>query len=547
MVDWSALTRRGLLGAGGVAAVAAGTAFALRGSKAARHGGADSRTFHRGNRAEPDTLDPHLATSQYEYEIVGDMFVGLMTENAAGDPMPGAALGYEASADGLVYRFHLRPHNWSDGTPVTARDFVFSFRRVLSPKTAAMSAGVLYPIRNAEAVNGGKLPPEALGVRAIDDHTLEIAFQLEVPYIAQLMTHNASFPVPQHAVEKYGNAWARPENAISNGAYVAREWLPNDHILLVKNDSFFDAHNVAIERVYYYPTEDYSAALKRFRAGDLDINIGVPSQEIGWVKSALPAELHITPYLETQYVIFNAVEKPFNDVRVREALSLAIDREVIAYKVMRAGERPAYAFVPPQMPSYPGTAAVRFRNLGMVARIAKAKALLAQLGYGPDNPLAFDYNIKNETDSRLVAVALQAMWGEIGARMRIVPSDPKIHYNLLMRQSFAVAEAAWVADYRDAKNFLMWGPSFMKEMDYGAYDNPRFDALMEQANHTPDPVLRGKLMCDAEQVVLDDVAFAPVYFGVSRTLVSPAVKGWIDNQINVNRTRFLSLDRSRVA
>jgi oligopeptide transport system substrate-binding protein len=545
MVDWNAMSRRGLLGVSGAAAVAAGTAFALRGSGGVRSGRSDSKTFHRGNRAEPDTLDPHLATSQYEYEIVGDMFVGLMTENAAGDPAPGAALGYEASPDGLVYTFHLRPHNWSDGTPVTARDFVYSLRRVLSPKTAAMSAGVLYPIRNAEAVNGGKLPPEALGVRAIDDRTLEIAFEVEVPYIAQLVTHNASFPVPQHAVEKYGDAWARPENAISNGPYVVKEWLPNDHILLVKNRRFFDAHNVAIERVYFYPTEDYSAALKRFRAGELDINIGVPSQEIAWVKTALPAALHIAPYLESQYVIFNTVQKPFNDVRVREALSLAIDREVIAGKVMRAGERPAYSFVPPQMPLYPGTAAVRFRNLGMAARIAKAKALLAQVGYGPDNPLAFDYNIKNETDSRLVAVALQAMWSEIGARPRIAPSDTKTHYNLLMKQAFAVAEAGWVADYRDARNFLMWSPSFSNVMNFGSYHNPRFDALMVQANHTVDPLLRGKLMCDAEQVVLDDVALAPVYFAVSRTLVSPDVKGWIDNQINVNRTRFLSLDRSR--
>jgi oligopeptide transport system substrate-binding protein len=545
MANWNALSRRSLLGASGAAAIAAGAAFAVRGSGGARSDRSDPKTLHRGNRAEPDSLDPHLAATQYEYEIVGDMFVGLMTENAAGDPVPGAALSYEASPDGLVYTFHLRPHNWSDGTPVTARDFVYSLRRVLSPMTAAQSAGVLYCIRNAEAVNGGTLPPEALGVRAIDDRTLEIAFQVEVPYIAQLVTHNATYPVPQHAIEKYGSAWARPENAISNGPYVVREWLPNDHILLVKNDRFFDAHNVAIERVYFYPTEDYSAALKRFRAGELDINIGVPSQEISWVKSALPAALHIAPYLESQYVVFNAVQKPFSDVRVREALSLAIDREVIAAKVMRAGERPAYSFVPPQMPGYPGTAAVRFRGLGMAARIAKAKALLAQAGYGPDNPLSFDYNIKNETDPRLVAVALQAMWHEIGAEMRIAPSDAKIHYSLLMKQAFAVAESGWVADYRDARNFLMWGLSFTKVMNFGSYHNPQFDALMLQANHTVDPLLRGKLMCDAEQIVLDDVALAPVYFGVSRTLVSPAVRGWVDNQINVNRTRFLSLDRSR--
>jgi oligopeptide transport system substrate-binding protein len=199
------------------------------------------------------------------------------------------------------------------------------------------------------------------------------------------------------------------------------------------------------------------------------------------------------------------------------------------------------------MPGYPGTAAVRFRSVAMNARVEKARELLSAAGYGPNNPLTFDYNIKNETDPRLVAVALQAMWSEIGAHTSIVPSDAKIHYDLLMKQSFAVAEAGWVADYRDAKNFLMWGLAFTKVMNFGSYYNPRFDALMEQADHTVDPLLRGKLMCDAEQTMLDDCAMAPVYFAVSRTLVSPQVKGWIDNQINVNRTRFLSLDRSRVA
>lgn len=545
MVQWNSLTRRGLLGAGSMAAVAAGAAVALRGSGGAARPHDDAGTIHRGNRAEPDSLDPHLASSQYEYEIVGDMFVGLMTENAAGDPVPGAALGYDVSADGLVYTFRLREHNWSDGTPVTAQDFVFSFRRVLNPKTASQSAEVLYPIRNAQEVNAGKLPPELLGVRAIDEHTLEVAFHIEVPYIAQLLTHNASYPVPQHVVELHGETWLKPENMAGNGPYVLKEWLPNDHILLAKNPRFYDVANVAIERVYFYPTEDYAAALKRFRAGELDLNIGVPSQEIGWVRDTLPHALHVAPYLFTQYVIFNMRQKPFDDRRVREALSLCIDREVVAQRVMRAGEQAAYAFVPPHMPGYPGTAAVRFRNETMRRRIEMARALLAQAGFGPDNPLSFDFNIVNETDPRLASVALQAMCDEIGARVRIVLSDSKNHYNLLYRQAFSVAWAGWVADYRDAKNFLMLGQTSSKAENYGSYSNPRFDALMEESDHTADAKARGALLAQAEQIMLDDVALAPLYFGVSRTLVSPAVNGWIDNQINVNRTRYLSLDRNR--
>ncbi|MGD0190183.1 MAG: peptide ABC transporter substrate-binding protein [Rhizomicrobium sp.] len=546
MADWKAFTRRGLLGAGGVAAVAAGAAYALRGSGTSRASSADPWTLRRGNQSEPDTLDPHLATAQYEYQIVGDMFVGLMTEDAAGNPVPGAALGYDISPDGLTYRFHLRRHTWSDGVQVTADDFVYSLRRALSPKTASQSAAVLYAIKNAEEVNGGKAPLDALGVRAIDADTLEITFHIEVPYFAQLMTHNVGYPVPRHVIEKFGEQWTRPGNIVCNGPYVLKEWLPNDHVLLERNQRFYDAHNVAVRGVYYYPTEDYAAALKRFRAGELDLNIGVPSQEIGWVKSILPGALHLAPFLETQYVIFNVVPKPFNDVRLREALSLAIDREVIAGKVMRAGEQPAYAFVPPRMPSYPGTAALRFKPLPMAARIERARDLLGKAGYGQQNPLVFDYRIINETNHRLVAVALQAMWDGIGVHARIVPSDAKNHYNLLMKQDFAVASAGWVADYRDARNFLLLGQSSTKSINFGAWSSPRFDALMDQSDRTADAAARGELLDEAEQVMLDDASVAPIYFGVSRTLVSPSVKGWIDNQINVNRTRYLSLDR-RVA
>ena len=545
MGDWDRLTRRSLIGVGGAAAVATGTAFALRGSGRGRRSLAGAGTFNRGNAAEPDTLDPHLASTQYENNIIGDMFMGLMTENAAGDPVPGAALSYMVSADGLVYTFRLRDHKWSDGVPVTAHDYVYSFRRILNPKTAAQYSAILYPIRNAKAVNGGALPLEQLGVRALDDHTLEITFEIEVPYIAQLLTHYSTFAVPAHAIEKYGQAWLRPGNAVGNGAYVLKEWLPNDHILLEKNPYFYDAGNVKIERVFFYPTQDYSAALKRFRAGELDMNLGVPPQEIGWLRASMPSALHIVPFLLTQYVLFNVKQKPFDDVRVREALSLAIDREIIAAKVMHAGEKPAYSLVPPHIPDYPGTAAIRFRGQPMDERIARATALLSEAGYGWKNPLAFDFNIQDQTDSRLIAVALQSMWKNVGAQIRILPSDDKNHYNLLLKQAFSVAWSGWVADYRDAKDYLLIGQSSAKDLNNGAYASPKFDALISQADRTADPQGRGRLLAGAEQVMLDDVALAPVYFAVSRTLVSPAVQGWVDNQINTNRSRYLRLDRSK--
>src|ERR1700734_1212230 len=219
-LDRRKLTRRSLIGAGTAVVVAGGTSFALRGGPQTRHTVVDSKTLNRGNRAEPDSLDPHKADGNWEYNIIADMFTGLITEDAAGNPMPGAALGYSVSPDGFVYTFKLREHKWSDGVAVTAHDYVFSFRRILDPKTAAQYAAILYPIRNAEAVASGKLPPDQVGVRAIDDHTLEITFHIQVPYIAQLLTHFTTFAVPQHVVEKYGDAWIQPGNAVSNGPYV---------------------------------------------------------------------------------------------------------------------------------------------------------------------------------------------------------------------------------------------------------------------------------------------------------------------------------------
>ena len=356
------LSRRTLIGAGGLFAAYCGAAFAFRGSGERRRAAYyDTRALNRGNGAEPDTLDPHLASTQYESNILGDMFLGLMTEDAAGNPVPGAATGFTASDDGLVYTFTLRDHVWSDGTPVTAHDYVYSYRRMLDPKTAAQYAAILYPIKNAQAVNAKQCPGEDLGVRALDDRTLQIEFMVEVPYVAQLFTHYATFAVPPHVVERFGDQWQRPQNMVTNGAYTLKEWVSNDHIQLVKNPRFYDARNVTIERVTYYPTQDFSAALKRFRAGEIDTQMGVPSQEIGWLKYNMPGALQVTPYVQTEYVLFNLGAKPMDDLRVREALSLAIDREVIASRVMHAGEQAAYAFVPPHMPGYPGDAQIRFR------------------------------------------------------------------------------------------------------------------------------------------------------------------------------------------
>ena len=538
------LSRRLLLGSGAVLA-AGGSVYAFQGGgRMQRRAVAGAGTFNRGNGAEPDTLDPHLATGDWENNIIGDMFIGLMTEGADGTPIPGAAERFSASANGLTYTFRLRDHLWSDGRPVTAADFVYSFRRVLNPKTAAQYASILYPILNARAVNAGELPPEKLGVRALDARTLEIIFHFQVPYVAQLLTHYSTFPVPRHVVEQHGADWLRPENIAVNGPYILKDWIANDHIHLARNPRFYDSAKVAIENVYFFPTQDSSAALKRFRGGEFDVlSASIPPQQTLWLKREIPDELRLFPYMLTQYVVFNLDRPPFGNLAVRTALSMAIDRETIVNKVTRGGEGPAYSFVPPGMPGYPGKAHLAFEGVPMSVRRERARALLKEAGYGPHRPLQFNYEIQSTTEARLVAVVLQEMWREIGAEVQIVQSESQVHYDLLMRRDFEVAWAGWSADYLDPKDFLFTLVSTSTSMNNGDYHSHVFDALMSDSDIEHDPRLRAQLLEDAEQRMLDDMALAPVYFGVTRNLVSTDVRNWISNKVNINRTRWLRLNR----
>ncbi len=541
------LSRRLLLG-GAAALAAGGSVYGFQGNqRMQRSAAADAKTLNRGNGAEPSTLDPHLATGDWENNIVGDMFMGLMTEAPDGTAIPGAAERFAVSADGLTYTFRLRKHSWSDGKPVTAEDFVYSLRRVLNPATAAQYASILYPIHNARAVNAGKLPLEKLGVRALDARTLEIKFHFQVPYIAQLLAHYSTFPVPRHIVEKYGSDWLRPENIAVNGPYVLKEWVANDHIRLARNPRFYDSAKIAIENVYFFPTQDSAAALKRFRGGEFDVLSGsIPPQQTVWLKREIPAELRLHPYMLTQYILFNFDRPPFDNLAVRTALSLGIDREIIVDKVTRGGETAAYSLVPPGMPGYPGKAQLAFRNVPMAVRRERARELLKEAGYGPNRPLRFNYEVESTTEARLVAVVLQEMWREIGAEAQITQSESQVHYDLLLRRDFDVAWTGWSADYLDPKDFLFTLDGDTS-MNNGNYESAIFNALMHDSDLERDTKLRAELLEQAEQRMLNDMAVAPVYFGVTRNLVSTDVQGWVPNSVNINRTRWLWLRRARAA
>lgn len=504
---------------------------------------ADAGTLNRGNGAEPESLDPPLADTAWEQNILGDLMMGLFTEDAEGKPIPGAVLEASVSPDGLTWTFILRDHLWSDGTPVTAQDFVFAWRRLLDPKTGSKFASIVYPFKNAKAVAEGRMPPDALALRAADDKVLVLELEHPAPYMRELLTHNILYPVPRHVVEAKGAAWTQAGTYVSNGAYVLTERVPNGHIALTKNPRFYDAANVTIERVVFYPTEDAGAALTRFRAGELDTQEPFPADQIDWLRQNMPGALKQTPTLSIDYIVLNIRRKPFDDVRVREALNLALDRDTIAQKIYRIGEQPAYNIVPPGIANYPGGAAFAFQSLPYPSRVARAQELMRQAGYGSGKRLRTTFATTTLPDSRRAAAAVQAMWAAVYVDLDIAQSDSAITYSKLRQYDFDIGTANWGADFNDASNFLMILTTGNAQ-NYAGYSNPAFDALYAAAEKEPDAAARGRLLFEAEQIALKDHAWVTRNFRTSRVIVQPYVKGWIANARNYNRSRWLTLEKA---
>ena len=511
----------------------------------------DRVVFHRGNGAEPASLDPHKASGTWENNIIGDMFLALYTEDELGAPVPGAISGHTISDDLLVHTFTLRDDIvWSDGVPVTAHDFEFAFRRIINPNTAARYASILYLIENAEELNTSddlenlEERMTSLGVHALDDMTLEIRLDHPAPYLPQLLTHYTAYPVPRHTIEEFGDRWSRPGNMVSNGAYTLAEWVPNDHITLVKNDLFYDADNVNIDEIIVYPTDDESAALRRFRAGELDANTGFPSQQFEWLQENMPDEMRVAQYISTTYILFNMDDPAFQDLGVRQALSMAIDRTTITEQVLRTGQQPTFTLVPPLMPNYtPPT--VFYENMTMEERVAAARELMREAGYSPENPLQFEYRYMEGVDSRRYAVAVAGFWEAIYVDVDLINTEPATHYADLESHNFAMGGAGWIADYADPENYLFLFDSASGGLNYALYNNPTYDALLAQAAITADPGERSAILQEAEALILSEAPFIPTHNSVSKSLVGRQVVGWEDNVVHIHRTRYMSIDESQ--
>jgi len=501
---------------------------------------APPRILKIGNVTEPLTLDPHRATMSPENNIMANMFIGLTTSDSKGNDVPGMAESWTTSPDGLVWTFKLRKAMWSDGVAVTADDFVFGIQRALNPKTGAAFSTYIYQIKNAEAVNNAKMPVEKLGVRAVDLQTVEITLEYPVPYFTSLASHYLMYPVPRRMLEKYGEQWIRPENAISNGPFLLKEWKSNDFIRMEKNSRFYDAGNVCLNEVIYFPTTDAVAAERLVKTGQLDANMSFAGGRLAFLQKEMPDYLRVGPMALLDYIVFNTKKPGYSDMRVRQALSIALDRDFMAKEILRAGETPATSLVPPGVKTYPDGPVSGLFEGTLPERQARARGLLEAAGFGPNKPLAITYSYSRSADRDRLAPIIQDAWQTIApwVRVELLGTDTQIHYAKIDAGDFEVAQANWNQG-NDPKEVLYLLETRSNIMNSGRYSNPVYDRLIIQSDYEQDTEKRWKLLRQAEELAVREAAIAPTYFGAHRALVNPRITGWDDNRFHEHRARYL--------
>lgn len=499
--------------------------------------------FHRGNGSEPDTLDPHRSEETSAAEILRDIYEGLTTETVDSQVAPGVAERWTISDDGTVYTFYIRKSaRWSNGDPVVAEDFVFAFRRTLNPATASTYAQTLYPIKNAKAVSSGKAPLETLAVVAQDPATLEVTLKAPTPYFLQLLNHASTYPVHRPSIEQFGDNFSQPGRLVSNGAYTLEEWMVQSHIKLIKNPHYWGREHVQIDEVYHYPTEDIDSEFKRYRAGELDFTDQIPNSQFKWISKNLGTDLKVDPYLSTYYYVFDLSEPPFDDVRLRQALTMVINREILTERVTGVGEVPAYGLVPRGVANY-ASQSYSWSDLPMQARIAVARELYQQAGYSDDTPLQVQIHYNTSENHKKIAVAIASMWKEtLGVRVKLLNEEWKVLLQTRKnRSNWEILRYGWVGDYNDAYTFLETMRSGHAQNAAG-YNNPEYDQLTEAASREGDLATRRELMESAERLFLEDYPVLPLYFYVSKHMVQPYVQGFRPNIMDHNYSRHYRIE-----
>lgn len=497
-----------------------------------------------GNGPEPQALDPQITTGTSELNIHMALFEGLTSPDPQTlEPQPGVAESWEVAEDGRRYTFHLRASaRWSNGDAVTAEDFVFAWKRMLSPDLAAPNAWMLYPLEGAEAYNRGDAEADSLGVSAVDRHTLEVRLDAPTPYLLSLLMHPAWFPVHRPTLEQWGdpfdrgNPWTEAGRHVGNGAFRLSEWRPNVWVEAEANPHYWDSDTVELEGIRFLVYEEPSAQERAFLGGQLHIASTVPPARIAWWLREERGELNLDPYLGTYYLLLNHRHPVLQDVRVRRALSLAIDRRALVENLLGAGELAADSFTPSSMPGYDPP------RMGD-KDVERARELLAAAGYpeGRGFPqLQYLYNTSE--NHRRIAEAIQSMWREnLGIDIELHNTEWRVYLDRREQGDYDIARAVWIGDYLDPDTFLsLWSTGSGR--GWSGWENAEYERLMARASRELDSGQRLQWLAEAEGVLLDERAVIPIYFYVSSSLRRPEVKGWHATLLDWHPYKYVRLE-----
>ncbi len=496
---------------------------------------ADDQTFTYRVLDEHSSVDPQVVEDVSGSEIVRDLFEGLMNQDEDGNLEPGVALHFEANDAKDVYTFTLRQDaKWSNGDPVTAGDFVYAWQRAVDPALASPYSWFmeLMSIENASAILAGDKPVTDLGVSAADDHTLQVRLSAPLPYFPQMTTHATTFPVHRATVEAHGEDWTRPGNIVSNGAYVLTEHLPNERSVRERNPMYWNDAETIIEKVVALVINDESVALTRYLAGELD-RTEVPAGQFPRLKQEYPNEAISFPRLCNYYYTFNLSPSgpdAFKDQRVRQALSLAVDRKIITENILAGGQPQAWSFTPAAVAGFTPPE-FNVAKLTQAERDEMARDLLSQAGYGPDNPLKFDMIYNTSDDHKKIAVAMTQMWKQkLGVEATLGNLEWKVFLETRGNQDFQLARGAWCGDYNEASTFLdLLDPD--SGYNDGKYVSARVDELLTQAKTAADP---GPLYAEVETIIANEMPVIPIYHYAGVYMLDDDVGNWPVNNVEQN-------------
>ena len=507
----------------------------------------DEKILHFGLGSEPQYLDPHLANSVSAHNVIIALIEGLVSEDPKTlKPVPGVAEKWDISEDGLVYTFHLRKNaKWSNGDPVTAHDFVYSYKRILNPELASQYASMLHGLKNARQYHeeGLSWDEAKVGATAIDDYTLQLTLENPTPYFLELLNHYSWFPAHPPTIEKFGafgkqgTAWTRPGNYVGNGPFTLSDHKVNSVIEVKKNPLYWDAQTVSLEGIRFYPIESADTEERAFHSGFLHLTQTVSPDRIDFLKENHSDLIHFESYLGTYFYRFNVEEPPFDDVRVRLAFNLATDRQAIVEKVTKGGQLPARCFTPPGTGGFSPESRFRFDP-------QKAKSLiqeyLTEKGLESLPKIELKYNTSE--GHKKVAEALQGMWkNHLGAEIQLLNMEWKVFLSTIAKRDFSLARAGWIGDYVDANTFLhMWRTG--DGHNNTGWSSTRYDELLELAAQESDTQKRFSYFEECEKLIAENAPILPIYFYVHVTLRSPTVKGWHPTLLDHHPYKYVRLE-----